>query len=139
MKSDDEILQWLNAQWPPSVSTLHGEGTAFSRESMTLEMTFCSGLEFCHSGDIVQGGYITAMLDAAMAYAVIGGEANCEGVATLEIKANFIAAARNGEFNAIGKAVHIGGSIAYLDGQMFQQGKLVATATSTVKLLRKKS
>ncbi|MFT5220668.1 MAG: hypothetical protein ACI9LO_003308 [Planctomycetota bacterium] len=136
--SDDDILQWLNAQWPPSVNTLNGKGIAFRRESTTLEMTFSSGLEFCHSGDIVQGGYITAMLDAAMAYAVIGAEDNCDGVATLEIKANFITVARNGDFNAVGKAVHVGGSIAYLEGQLFQQGKLVATATSTVKLLRRK-
>lgn len=27
---------------------------------------------FCHSGDVIQGGYIKAMLDALMAYVVIG-------------------------------------------------------------------
>ena len=136
--SNNDNLTFLNSQWPPSVTTFKGQGVAFDRESLTLEMTFTTDLKFCHSGDIVQGGFITAMLDAAMAYAVIGEPEICAGVATLEIKVNCIAVARNGDFRGIGKAVHVGGSIAYLEGQLFQGDKLVATASSTVKLLRDK-
>ena len=136
--TNQESLDFLNNQWPPSVTTLNGVGVDFDRETLTLTMAFATDLRFCHSGDIVQGGYITAMLDAAMAYAVIGVPDICDGVATLEIKSNFMAVARNGDFTATGTAVHVGRSIAYLEGKLFQGEKVVATATSTVKLLRNK-
>ena len=34
--------------------------------------TFTVPLEYCHSGDVVQGGFVTAMLDAAMSHALFG-------------------------------------------------------------------
>ncbi|GIR69646.1 MAG: hypothetical protein CM15mP74_08970 [Halieaceae bacterium] len=33
--------------------------------------TFTVPLEYCHSGDVVQGGFVTAMLDAAMSHALL--------------------------------------------------------------------
>ncbi|MEM7293360.1 MAG: PaaI family thioesterase [Pseudomonadota bacterium] len=137
--TNQDVLDFLNGQWPPSVTTLNGVGTGFDIDTLTLEMAFSTDLRFCHSGDIVQGGYITAMLDAAMAYAIIGIPDICYGVATLEIKSNFLNVARNGQFTGIGTAVHVGRSIAYLEGKLLQNDSVVATATSTVKLLSRKT
>ncbi len=134
--TDAEILAWLNNQWPNSVTTLDGYGERYDQERKTLEMTFTAIDAFCHSGNVVQGGYITGMLDAAMAYAMIGWPDTCDGVATLEIKVNFISVGNPGKMKGVGRIVHHGRSIAYLDGELHQDDRLIATATSTVKLLR---
>ena len=135
----DDVVQFLNGQWPPAVQTLRGHATGFSLENYSLEMQFETKSEFCHSVNIVQGGYVTGMLDAVMAFAAIGSPAICDWVATLEIKVNFIAPARNGKFTASGRVVHSGRTIGYLSGELFQDSKLVATATSTVKLIHSKT
>ena len=136
--TDQEIIDWLNGQWPNSVITLTGLATGFDQNAKQLTMSFEAVDMFCHSGDIVQGGYITGMLDAAMAYAVIGLPETCSGVATLEIKVNFLRVGNPGPMAATGRVVHLGRSIAYLDGELHQNGQLIATATSTVKLIRAK-
>ena len=137
--NDEQILAKLNAQWPNSVTTLDGHGQRYDQENKTLEMSFTAIDAFCHSGNIVQGGYITGMLDAAMAYAMIGWPDACDGVATLEIKVNFMTPGHPGKMNAIGRIVHHGRSIAYLDAELRQEGRLIATANSTVKLVRAKA
>ena len=137
--TNSEILEFLNGQWPPSVTTVNGQATGFDKSAKTLEMVFEAVPMFCHSGDVVQGGYITAMLDALMAYVVIGLPEGCPMVATLEIKVNFMTPGRPGPLNGTGSVVHMGKSIAYLSSELRQEGRLVATATSTVKLLRPKS
>ena len=134
--TNEEILRFLNDQWPPSVQTLKGFATGFDKDAATLHMRFETDERFCHSGDVVQGGYISGMLDAAMAYAAIGMPGLCDGVATLEMKVSYMQVGRNGKFNGSGRIVHAGRNIAYLDGQLFQDNRLVAAATSTVKLLR---
>ena len=131
-----EALADLNANWPNSVKTLGGYGERFDQDAKTLEMSFEANDSFCHSGNIVQGGYITGMLDAAMAYAMIGLPGACEGVATLEIKVNFMVVGNPGRMTGIGRIVHQGRSIAYLSGELHQNGRLIATATSTVKLIQ---
>ncbi len=133
---NDAILERLNADWPASVATLRGVAVAFSESDETLDMEFEAVEMFCHSGDVVQGGYITGMLDAVMAYSVIGIPDVCKMVATLEIKVNFMSAGRPGPMLAKGRVIHRGRSIAFLAGELYQKNRLIATATSTVKLLK---
>ena len=52
--------------------------------------TFTVPLEYCHSGDVVQGGFVTAMLDAAMSHALFGTSDDVSGVASLDISTQFI-------------------------------------------------
>ena len=134
--NDQNIVEFLNGQWPPSVITLHGVATNFELDKKQLFMDFKSREDFCHSENVVQGGYITGMLDAVMAYAAIGMPDMCQMVATLEIKVSFMQIGRDGDFNGVGRVLHSGRSIAFLGGELYQQDKLVASATSTVKLLK---
>lgn len=134
--NDTDIVSRLNAEWPNSVTTLGGWAERYDQAAKGLEMSFKANDTFCHSVDIVQGGYITGMLDAVMAYTIIGIPGVCDGVATLEIKVNFMAPGHPGAMYAAGRIVHQGKSIAYLDGELHQDDRLIATATSTVKLIR---
>ena len=60
--------------------------------SCTFE--FNIGHEFCHSVDVVQGGFVTAMLDATMSHAAFGQQSDIINVATLEIKVSFLEPSR---------------------------------------------
>ncbi|MGY8995922.1 MAG: PaaI family thioesterase [Alphaproteobacteria bacterium] len=134
--TNETILAGLNVEWPPCVAMLQGHATDYDLEARRLTMGFTAIEAFCHSGNVVQGGYTTAMIDAVMAYAAMGLPDFCDGVATLEIKVSFMAPGRPGPMVATGRIVGGGRSIGYLDGDLHQDGKLIATATSTVKFLR---
>ncbi|MBT5433037.1 MAG: PaaI family thioesterase [Alphaproteobacteria bacterium] len=136
--TNDEILAGLNDQWPPCVQLLGGHGTAYDQGRRELTMTYEAKPEHCHSGDIVQGGFITAMIDATMAYAVMGVKDGIEGIATLEIKVSFMAPGRPGPMTCRGWPVNMGRSIGHLEGDLRQGGRLIATSTTTVKLVRPK-
>ena len=50
----------------------------------------------CHSGGVVQGGFVTGWIDAAMAHAVIGKLGDQVVPMTLELKVSFLGPARPG-------------------------------------------
>ena len=78
---------------------LLGGGTLleYSDQEQKAVMQFDARPEFCHSGGkVVQGGFITAWMDAAMAHAVRQASHGESSAMTLELKVTFIAAAGPG-------------------------------------------
>jgi uncharacterized protein (TIGR00369 family) len=93
---------------------------------------------FCHSGDIVQGGYIAGMLDAAMAHVTLMNLRSYVVVATLELKVNYLDIVRPGRLTAHARVVRLGKSIGFCDAELKNaDGDLLATATSTARVIRK--
>ena len=95
----------IDLQKPPKfLEILGSKGFQFDDELNTSLMTFVISKDLTHSnGTIVQGGFITAMLDAAMAHLIIlksNGEVN---PLSLNINVNFIAPGSPGEFVAKGE------------------------------------
>ena len=90
----------------------------------------------------VHGGYFASMLDSACGIAVQTAlEPGC-GYTTLELKVQFIAplTERSGTVRAVGKLVSIGRRAAFSEASLFDgQGKLCATATSTLLILQPRS
>ena len=130
----DAVVQMLNNHLSPSVHTLGGLVTEFDPDSGEITMTFKAVAEFCHSEIIVQGGYITGMLDAAMALSVIGLKGVGTAVPTLELKVSFISPGNPGTLTVKARPVHLGKSTAFLGGELYQEARLVAAATSTAKM-----
>ncbi len=134
----DQIAH-INTLLPPCVTVLGGELTDFDRDQSTCEMRFEVTEQFCHSGNVVQGGNVTVMLDAAMAHAVFATLGGFVGLPSLEIKVSFLAPTLAGPATAHGRVVKLGRSIAFLEGSLFNsEGELAATATSTAKVIRSK-
>lgn len=99
-------------------------------------MEFTAKPEFCHSGNVVQGGFVTAWIDSAMAHAAVLATEGTLAPATLEIKVSFYRAANPGRVRAEGWVERLGRSIAFLEGRLMSvDGEVLATATSTVKLV----
>ncbi|HRH89702.1 MAG TPA: PaaI family thioesterase [Rubrivivax sp.] len=136
MDSDD-IVERLNAHPPAVIRTLGGRVLGYAPERHELRMQFHIGLEFCHTVDIVQGGFITAMLDASMAHAVLAAEHGKVRVSSIDIQVSFLRPARAGGFTAVGSIVKSGRTIAFLKAELYaHKGELVATATSSAHLTR---
>ena len=91
--------------------------------------------EMCHSGGVVQGGFVTGWIDAAMAHAAIA--ANGMGVTpmTLELKVSFFAPARPGRVIAEGWVERAGKRTCFYEGRLSDSnGAVLAKATSTIML-----
>ena len=136
--TDDEIISLLNQHRPACVQTLGGRVLSFTRAKGELSMAFEPGLNCCHSVDIVQGGFITAMLDAAMAHLVIALEKLNIEHSSIDINVSFLRPTRAGKYVAVGSVVKLGKTVGYLKADLFtEQGELTASATSSVYLSRK--
>ena len=138
MKTDKEKLDLLRSKIarPPCLDSLRGEVIFYQSEPPKLKMEFEAIPEFCHSpNQIVQGGFVTGMLDSAMAHLVIA-QLNFEyNPISLDINVSFLASSHPGILIAESKIKKMGKNIGFLSSELFQNNKLVATSTSTVKLV----
>jgi uncharacterized protein (TIGR00369 family) len=100
-------------------------------------LAFTARPEFCHNGGVVQGGFVTGWIDAAMAHAVVARTGGGSWPATLEIKVSFLRPVLPGnQVRAEGWIERQGSSIVFLGGRLLDgAGDLLATASSTAKLL----
>lgn len=129
-------VERLNARLPEFIHLLGGRVAEAGSDSLT--MSFEVGRQFCHSGDIVQGGFITAMLDAAMSHAVFMLDDTVIGLSSLEISTRYLEVTRAGPLTAVGRIVRLSYKTGFLDGQLFNtDGILLATTHSVAKLARK--
>ena len=132
-----DIVDLLNKNRPACLKTLQGEVLEFTPEKSQVVMAFEPRLDCCHSIDVVQGGFVTAMLDAAMAHAVMAMEALRVTPSSIDINVSFLRPSRAGKFTTVGTIIKLGRTVGYLRAELFNdKGELTATATSSVFLTR---
>jgi len=138
---DADLLRRLRAQTPDPVKLLNGDLLHVEAERGICRFRFEIVPAFCHSqGKICQGGFLTGMVDAAIAHAAIAKGRLAVAVPTLELKISFFEAAGPGPVMAEGRVLRWGGSVGFLDGDIRDAaGRLVVHATSTVKIVRPKA
>ena len=135
---DMEIIQAFRDNSAPCTETLGAKFLEFTTMPPSIVMEFKALDEFTHSdGMIVQGGFVTGMLDAPMAHLLIGLFDFKIIPMTLDINVSFLAPSRQGQLIAKAEDVQLGKSIAFMSSRLFQEDKLVATATSTIRLISK--
>ncbi len=131
------VVDHMNENTLPFVEMLGGRVTAIDPEDQSCTFEFNVSRDFCHSGDVVQGGFITAMLDAAMSHAVFGLGQDIVNVSSLEITTRYLEATRAGRLIAVGKVTKGAYKTAFLEGSLYDtDGKLLATTQSVAKLAR---
>jgi|TARA_B110000263_G_C14884052_1_gene318702 acyl-CoA thioesterase len=138
MKTDKEKLDLLRSKIarPPCLDSLRGEVIFYQSEPPKLKMEFEAIPEFCHSpNQIVQGGFVTGMLDSAMAHLVIAYLDFEFNPISLDINVSFLESSHPGILIAESRIKKLGKNIGYLSSEIFQNDKLVAASTSTVKLV----
>lgn len=97
---------------------------------------YLAGPHMCHSGGIVQGGFVTGWIDAAMAQALMSVVGVEQTPISLEIKISFFAPARPGLVIAEGRVERAGRSTCFVEGHLRDKaGTLLAKGSSTVRLI----
>ena len=90
----------------------------------------------CHSGGVVQGGFVSGWIDAAMAHAIMAQTGPDRVPMTLELKVSFFAPARPGIVLAEAWVVQAGRRTAVVEGSLKDAtGTLLAKASSTLTLV----
>ena len=136
--SDAEALGHLKANAAEPTRLLNGEILELDSERGLCRYRFEIVPAFCHSqGKVCQGGFLTGMIDVAMANAAIARSKFACAVPTLEMKMSFLEAVGPGSVIAEGRVLRWGGSVGFLDGDIKdEKGRLIVHATSTVKIVR---
>jgi uncharacterized protein (TIGR00369 family) len=94
-----------------------------------------AGPHMCHSGGVVQGGFVSGWIDAAMAHAAIAMAGPGVVPMSLELKVSFFAPARPGLVVAEGWVERRGRSTCFFEGHLRDtSGKVLAKASSTLML-----
>jgi molybdopterin converting factor subunit 1 len=102
-----------------------------------VRMEFHATEQFLNPAGIVQGGFLTAMLDDTMGPAAIAQLGPGHFTPTLELKVSFLLPAGPGRLVCDGRVVHMGKSVAFLEGSLADdEGNVVATATATARVVK---
>jgi molybdopterin converting factor subunit 1 len=102
-----------------------------------VRMEFTATEQFLNPAGVVQGGFITAMLDDTMGPAAVAQLGPGYFVPTLELKVSFLRPAGPGRLIADGRVVHLGKSVAFLEGTLEdEEGNVVAKATATARVIK---
>ena len=134
--NDQERLEAFKSNSAPCTETLGMKVVNFCSEPPSIEMEFEAKHEFTHSdGQVVQGGFVTGMLDAPMAHLLMGLFDFKVLPMTLDINVSFLAPSKTGKLNCTAEVVQLGKSTAFMASKLYQDKSLVATSTSTVKLI----
>ena len=139
--SDAEMLKYVQANDVPATRSMNGEFLELDSKRGFARCRFKIGPAFCHpQGTICQGGFLTGMIDIAMAHAAIAKGRFACAVPTLELKMSFMEAVGPGAVFAEGRILRWGGSVGFLDGDLKDaSGRPIVHATCTVKIVRPKA
>lgn len=135
--TQSEALEMFRARRQPALDSLgNGELLEADPEHGRIKFRFMARPEFCHSGDIVQGGFLCGMVDTAMAHAAIARSHFTMAVPTLELKVAFFEPGHPGPIIAEGWVVRWGRSTAFTEGTLTNdQGTVIVKASATARLI----
>jgi len=116
---------------PECARTLGIEIIAYDIDAHTVELAFEGKPEFANPIGIVQGGFLCAMLDDTMGLASATAMNVGQFAPTLGLNVQFHRPAKIGKLTGKGRITMRGREIFHLAAELFQDGKMVASATAT--------
>ncbi|MFA0810654.1 PaaI family thioesterase [Microbulbifer epialgicus] len=119
---------------PKAALTLGARILSVDSDVGCIEVEFEAKEEFTNPIGKIQGGFLAAMLDDTMGPALTATLSENQFAPTLELKTHFIAPVVVGKILGRGRVVSKGGSICVLEGELFQEGTLVAKSTATAMI-----
>lgn len=113
-----------------------GQQRVISMEGGRAVIEYMAGMHMCHSGGVVQGGFVAGWIDAAMAHAAMSLAGRDMAPMSLEMKVSYFAPARPGLVIAEGWIEKAGKSICFGEGLLKDAaGVVLAKASSTLRLV----
>ena len=122
---------------PEYMKQLSGKILEINFKTQSLKMSFLATEDICHSnGTIIQGGFTTVMMDSCMAFLVMELTDFIYTPMSIDINVSFLAAGNPGALECQSKIVKLGKSIGFAKAELHQEGNLIATASSSLKLVK---
>ena len=130
----DSIFRRMPA--PPAAETLGWELIREDPAAGTVEIAFHPGEAFLNPHGTVQGGFVAAMLDDTMGPALVSKTDGACVPSSIDMNVTFVRAVRPGRVIGKGRVVSQGKTIAFLEGELFDEdGNLLARATSSARIV----
>lgn len=105
------------------------------REENQVKMVFTGTPQFLNPSGSIMGGFLSAMLDAALGEVVVNSLSETESLFTLDIRVSFIAPARAGKIFAESQLIKRGKRVAFSEARLLDEdGKLIATGSGTFNI-----
>jgi len=127
-------------QPPPAAQLLGWRLISHDAATGTIEVGFDGKAEFANPMGVIQGGFLTAMLDDTLGpavFAMTGGKRLCQ---TIDLHTHFLRPVQVGPIRTVGRVTRLGGKIAYMEGQLFNHDdNLAARATASALLVDRPS
>jgi uncharacterized protein (TIGR00369 family) len=121
---------------PPAAKTLGWSVRRIDADARAIEVGFEIGDSFLNPAGSVQGGFLAAMLDDTMGPVLFAISDGAVYAPTIDLNVSFIREARPGRFTGRGRVVNPGRTIAFLEGELFDEGgQLVARGTATARVM----
>lgn len=115
---------------PPAAVTLGHRFIAFDRAGMSLTLGFEASERFLNPNGVVQGGFLTAMIDDTMGPLVLA-LTGASG-ATIDLNVSFLRGVRPGPVTTQARVIRMGRTIAFLEGELRDaEDRLAVRATSS--------
>jgi len=133
----EDIITKLESEKPAFLDLFQCKITKVDRSQGICEMDFEVTEDYCHSVNVIQGGFITAMLDSVSSHAVFVTSPDIANVSTMELKVSFYAPSLAGRYRAIGKVEKQGYKTAFVSGELINaDGVTTAVLSATAKIIR---
>ncbi len=131
--TSEQAIARLNRRVPVGVSKLlTSEPLEIDAARGFARMVYLGKPDFCTERGVLHGGFLSAMMDEAMAIAATAAKNFDYIVPTLEMKTAYLAPVMPGRLIAEGRVVRAGRRVVYLEGKLFDhEGGLAATTTAT--------
>lgn len=134
---EQQLLDRFQSAAPDYLKRMGGRFISVNTATGACVMEFDIGRDFCHTVDVVQGGFVTSMLDITMTHAAFATSDDVINIASLEIKTTYLEPTRAGRLRVEGQVIKCGYKIAFMEGRIYNaEGLLTATGNSVAKVIR---
>lgn len=131
----DASVNFTPEMKPPSARWMGMELIEHRPEESYSKLSFSPPDEMLNFGGVVQGGFITAMMDDAMGFNCFISLGMKNNQATIDLHTHFFSAVPLAPVTVEAWVIKAGKSVAFLEAKLFDQdGNLAARATSSSKL-----
>jgi uncharacterized protein (TIGR00369 family) len=116
---------------PPCALTLGGAFTRIDPEAGSIETSFQGKPEFANPIGHIQGGFLAAMLDDTLGPALVATLPKGQFAPTVNLSVSFHRPGRVGVITGKGRILKRGKELAFMSGELYQDGQMIASATAT--------
>ena len=121
---------------PPSAKLLGWRLISLDTAAGEIELGFDGKPEFLNPIGIVQGGFLSAMLDDTMGPLIVAMTEGRMFATTIDLHVHFLKPVRPGPITTKARMTQLGKKIAFAEGQLFDgDGRLSARATCSALLV----